>query len=96
MAEYDPNIIHEFAQDMYKQSKSVTVAYFFIGLFIGLLVMGTLGFLMTDSYDPIFISVGVIVGAFFGIGAGRARAFQLKLHAQLALCFCKIEENSRH
>ena len=94
MAEYDPKVIHEYAQRLYAQSKSVIPAYFFTGLFAGLVIFSGLSSILTYDFDFLIIAIGVMVGGVVGYGAGQSRSCELKLQAQIALCQTKIEQNT--
>jgi hypothetical protein len=88
MTEYDPTIIHKFADEMYRRADGIVITYTLIGAAIGLIgiaiPLGVLGALL-----------GAVVGGAIGYGIGNQKAFSLKLEAQVALCQVKIEENTR-
>ena len=95
MAQYDPKFIEQYAENLYKQAKTVTGAHFFIGILLGFLIFGSISNRLTGSLDFLIISIGVLIGGVFGFGSGQNKASSLKLEAQMALCQIKIEENSR-
>ena len=88
MATYDPKIINEFADRLYKRAQSIIINYSVIGLFLG----GMCGFITKEKIAMIiFALAGLIVGFLMG----REKAFTLKLQAQTALCQVQIEKNSQ-
>ena len=95
MVEYDSNVIHQFAQRLYAQSRATTMRQFFIGMLFGIIFFGALSDAMLGMYDALIVSIGAFIGAVMGYGSGQNRAFELKLQAQQALCQARIEENSR-
>ena len=93
--QYSPAIIQKFADKLYRRADSIVVSCTLFGIFFGgvggRLLSYPLG-LKDDSAPTIF---GVVFFGLFGLFIGRARAFQLRLQAQVALCQKKIEENTR-
>ena len=91
---YNPTIIEEFAQRLYKQAASIIFNSTLFGLLTGaiLLFLGATVAGMTQV--PVFALIGAIIGGFWGYIRGRERAFKLKLEAQVALCQVQIERNS--
>ncbi len=89
MVEYDPGIIQEFANELYRKARNLCFFYAFIfgavggialGLFVGTVWMAITGRIMAGA-----------LGYFYGLQKG----FLLKLQAQTALCQVRIEENTR-
>jgi hypothetical protein len=95
MVEYDEEIIKQYAQNLYAQSKTITMRHFFIGLFAGVIVFGGVCDALLSSYDGLIISMGAMVGGFMGYGSGQNRTMELRIQAQQALCQVKMEENTR-
>lgn len=93
---YDPAVIQEFAQRLYRQAAIVVFTSTVLGLLLGALILaigaGTAG-LKRDIGSLALL--GAAVGAAFGYVRGRERAFKLKLEAQTALCQVQIETNTR-
>lgn len=98
MIEYESKLIHEFAERLYKRAKDTEITYTVGGLVLGLLVGGFGDYLRFGStvikVDYLAVA-GVVAGAVLGYLAGVAKAFELRLQAQTALCQVKIEENTR-
>jgi hypothetical protein len=100
--EYDASIIQEFALQLYRRAKSIVITSTALGAIVGAVGGAFLGngALSNVNADPMVnIAVGAIFGALIvgamGLSAGRARAFALKLQAQVALCQTQIERNTR-
>ena len=95
MAEYDPTFVKEFASSLYKQAKTVVPGHFFIGVFLGMFIFGSISSVLLNTINFLIVSLGVLVGGVLGLGSGKYKASELRLQAQLALCQIKIEENTR-
>ena len=95
MADYDPEIIQEYATSLEKQAKSIVPAYFFIGIFLGLFLFDTISLFMTNTIDFLISAIGVLIGGVLGYGTGKYRALELRIQAQMTLCQMKIEQNTR-
>lgn len=93
MVEYDPKIIRDYAEGMYKQAQSIVTCYFFIGIFLAVIVFSHISDLLKGEFDFLIIAIGVFVGGVIGLFAGKNRAFEMKLNAQQALCQVAIQEN---
>ena len=95
MVEYDVKFIKEYAGSLYKQAKSIVPAHFFIGIFIGFFVFGTISYKLIGDLDFLIVACGILCGGVMGYGSGNNKAVELKLKAQQALCQIQIEENTR-
>jgi hypothetical protein len=93
--EFDPKFVKEYAGKLSDQSKSIIPAHFFIGLLIGLLIFAEISSMLMGTYDFLIMAIGVLIGAFMGLGSGYNKAAELRLRAQELLCQVKMEENSR-
>ena len=92
--QYDPTVIVTFADKLYAQAQTVIVLSIVIGgMFGGGMLAGFAESLKSDSVLP-FGLAGVVIGGLLGLVIGRARAFALKLQAQVALCQMQIEQNT--
>lgn len=92
MVQYDPNVIHQHAQQLYDRALSITIIY---GVGLGLLGLFGGAALGPDDLSAV---AAVLAGALFGglgVLIGRARGFELRLQAQMALCQVHIELNGR-
>jgi F0F1-type ATP synthase assembly protein I len=93
MIKYDPTIIQNFAEKMYKKASSIIAASALVGIIVG----AGLGIFIDESIGAgaIVPIIGAIVGGIIGFAIGQERAFVLKLQAQTALCQMQIEQNIR-
>jgi hypothetical protein len=94
MVQYDPTVIHKFAQRLYDRALLSTIAWA-IG---GVVIVGVAGKAMSVSLnvtDGSLTAVGAVVGLVIGFLIGSHRSFMLKLQAQQALCLLQIEMNTR-
>jgi hypothetical protein len=91
--EHDSSIIKTFADKRYRSAAWLEVKYALVFGIVGVMI---LLYLTPASSHFIPVScVGVIVGGLLGYNYGAQKAFSLRLQAQTALCFTKIEENTR-
>jgi hypothetical protein len=88
MAEYDPNIIRQFADEMYRRADSILGMYVVIGALIGLIAGWMLGGILGAM-------IGGGIAGWIGYTMGTQKAFALKLEAQVALCQVAIAENTQ-
>lgn len=101
MPEYNADIIVTFAGRLYREATTVIVTYTLAGVLLGgVLVFGAItgyGAMTGTRTDLGNIAplIGAVVGGLVGYARGAARAFDLKLRAQLALCQVEIERNTR-
>ncbi len=90
MVVYDPKVVEEYAERLYQQSRSIVTCHFFIGVFAGMLIFAKVADIMVCGFDPLIISIGVVIGAVMGYGSGQNRSAEMKLEAQLALCRVEV------
>lgn len=91
---YNPSIIRSFANELYKQSSIIVLQHTISGVIVG----SILGLIISSMLQIIVLPlavIGGIVGGFLGSILGNAKAFMLKLQAQLALCQVEIEKGIR-
>jgi hypothetical protein len=101
--DYDPSISQQYADQLYRQAKWIVFGTALRYGFITLLVLGILAAVAaslnpTNANPPalgIAVVVGLGIGIFAGIDAGKRKCFKLKLQAQQLLCQRKIELNTR-
>ncbi len=95
--QYDPKVIQEFAEKLYKEADSVVMAAAIRWGLIFCLIGGVLGlFLAKETSTGIIGAVlGAVAGGFLGSATAGTQAFLLRLQAQQALCQVKIEQNTR-
>jgi hypothetical protein len=93
MVAYDPNVIHQHAQRLYDRALGIIIIY---GVGFGLLGLfgGAVLGRGADFTPGLAIFAGPLLGV-LGVQAGRARGFELRLQAQMALCQVQIEFNGR-
>jgi len=95
MVDYDPKVIQEYADGLYRQAQSVVTCYFFIGIFASLIVFAKISDLLKGDFDFLIVAIGVFIGGVIGLFTGKNRAFEMKLRAQQALCQVKIQGNTQ-
>lgn len=94
--EYDPKVLQEFAEKLYSRAQSLAIGYalraFVLGGIVGALAM----YFVMRNLNPGagFLAFGIVAGV-LGYNAGWARAFELRLEAQRALCALQTEINTR-
>jgi hypothetical protein len=101
--EYDPEILHEYADALYKQAryivireaiKYVLIVFLLSGVVLaGISVMNHMDF--PNQGQEIVIVFLTFLAVVAGVDAGRRKAFSLKLGAQQLLCQRQIEQNTR-
>lgn len=91
MVAYDPTVVQEFANRLYREARSVQVVWPLLGFLAGFILVGS----MASRTDATAVLLVGGVGAILGYAASRSRAFVLRLEAQKALCQVRIEENTR-
>jgi len=90
MINYDPQVIYQFADALYRQANQIIISYALLG---GLVGLGA-GYYVNKSLG-LYAVLGAVIAGLIGYALGVQRAFVLKLQAQTALCQVKIEENTR-
>jgi len=96
MIEYDRRVIHEYAQRLYSQARTVAVLSTLLsggagGALAFAIIEGT-GMVGTQALAA--FAIGAVVGGLIGLLIGIELGFHTKVKAQLALCQAKIEENT--
>jgi hypothetical protein len=99
-AKYDPDILQQYADRLYKKANSIVVWDTIIGVLAGIAAAMILVRLEArgapEVSDPSMAPLGlVIVGIVLGYIVGSQRAFTLRLEAQRTLCQMQIEHNTR-
>jgi len=94
MASFDPSVIQEFAEALYRRAGTIAFFYAFLVAILG----GGLGFVAGQATSlgagPGALAM-LVLGALLGAALGREKAFALRLQAQTALCQVQIEKNTR-
>ncbi|MGC2520885.1 MAG: hypothetical protein WA373_17470 [Burkholderiales bacterium] len=92
---YNPEVIQEFAERLYRQARSIILSSTLLGIFGGAIV-GAIGVSLIHAQQHIGVAalIGALVVGFSGYLRGKERAFKLKLEAQVALCNVQIEKNT--
>ena len=96
MVNYDPTIIHQHASRLYSRADSLVILYGLMFAFFGLI--GSVMFVKVVDVGGIGLAgaaINALIFALIGAAFGRARGFELRLQAQIALCQVQIELNSR-
>lgn len=99
MVQYDPAVIKEFAERLYRRANGLAIGYairgFILTAAVGLLAFSLSGGRLSGA-EVIFIGgIAGVLGAGVGWSIGRERGFKLRLEAQQALCQLAIEANTR-
>ena len=94
MVEYDPNVIRQFANALYKRANTIVAVYLIIGIIIGFTI-GSLVGAANKNITSLGLLIGVFAGGSIGYVIGQDKAFFLRLQAQLVLCQVQIEMNTR-
>lgn len=94
-AEYDPAIIQQFADNLYKKAQKIITEFTISGMLISA-VLGMFLYFSPLKNSIIIWVVAIPLPSFVGYTIGSQLAFSLKLKAQIALCMMQIEENTRY
>jgi hypothetical protein len=99
--EYDPQVLQEYADELFKQARYIVIRsalkYGIIMLlfsFLGCFVMARLVGPEVSDTIPAIVIFTTLIGIAAGVDAGRREAFHLKLQAQELLCQRQIERNT--
>jgi uncharacterized membrane protein len=105
VANYDDNILQQYADDLYRQAKGIIIrtaaryglAVFLVSAILSMVIATLQKQISTDAANSgvILVLFLTLVGIAVGVDAGRRKAFQLKLEAQQILCQRQIEINTR-
>ena len=94
--EYDPAVLQDFAERLYKQARSIAVTSairaFILGGIVGAIVLQFVH--QATSSIVAFIGFGTVAGI-LSFSSGWEKSFQLRLEAQRALCALQTEVNTR-
>src|SRR5258708_4093055 len=99
-AAYNPEVLQQFADSLYRRATRIVFFYGFLGLVIGLIAGGIIAGMARDNAgltglnSPGFVVGMVLLGTLAGVFLGREKAFSLKLEAQRTLCQMRIERNT--
>jgi hypothetical protein len=88
MINYDGELLHQYAERLHRTAAGTVLMYVAGGLMTGT----SIGLVSRDLRTT---AIAALLVGVIGYIVGRARAFQLKLEAQLALCQVQIEKNTR-
>lgn len=91
--QYDPQVIAQHAEALYRRASRIVLTYGVVGFLVGAAVLGAVA--SQRSVGGVMVLVGGLVGALMGVSIGRSRAFVYQLQAQQALCQVAIELNTR-
>jgi hypothetical protein len=96
MVQYDPRIVQTFAEKLYARARSIVFAWTLLLGLLGIAGGVVLGAVTANPLITLALAVlFCIVCATLGFMIGNARAFVLRLQAQVALCQVCIEYNTR-
>ena len=91
--DYNPEILRDYAARLYARATLVTIAYCLGGVLL-VVVLGTLALAARGGVSGGELLFLALIGGALGVMAGAARAFRLKLEAQLVLCQVQIAQSS--
>jgi hypothetical protein len=97
---YDPRVIEQFADKLYRKASSFVAGSIVIGGALGALFGGvpltSLGssWPIPSAFGFATLLVGALCGAVVGYVIGDTRSFGYRLQAQAALCQLQIERNT--
>ncbi|RME70530.1 MAG: hypothetical protein D6776_11555 [Planctomycetota bacterium] len=100
MVEYDPRVLREYAEGLYRRARRLAWSYGFLGLLLGVLayVLLATGSLLlqqrpTNAEPSPALLVLALIGLWIGYSIGYAKGAALRLEAQRALCQVQIERH---
>jgi hypothetical protein len=98
---YDPQILQDYADDLYKQARYIVIRtalkyglIVFLVSILGCFIMARLAGPEVSDAIPAIVIFLTLMGVVAGVDAGRREAFSLKLQAQELLCQRQIERNT--
>src|SRR5262245_41900691 len=100
MAEFDPSIIHRYAERLYRKAASVVVgsviAGGLFGALIGAVPLTTLGssWPIPSTFSYALVLAGALAGGLIGHVVGSNRALGIRFQAQLVLHQLQLERNT--
>lgn len=92
--EYNPDLLHKLAGQLYRQALSVEVTQTLLGFLLGAGVAFSVLASMMRDVGLVEVMVGGLVGALLGLSLARPKAFALRVQAQSLLCQVQIEKNT--
>jgi len=102
---YDENVLQQYADDLYRQAKWITVwsavryglVVFLVSFLISMAVASSQKDVSTDAANSgvMLVLFLTLIGIAVGVDAGRRKTFMLKLQAQQLLCQRQTEINTR-
>jgi len=95
-AEYDPEVIQEFADKLYAKAGTITLKATVLYGVCGAIAGSLAGHLakLPDS-TTVMPVVGAVFAGWIGYSIGSTKSFSLRLQAQIALCQMQIERNTQ-
>ena len=97
---YDPQVIEQFAENLYRKASSFVVSSIIMGAALGA-AFGAVPLTSLGEAWPVpalfgfaTLMIGAIFGAAIGYVVGDTRSFGYKLQAQSALCQLQTERNT--
>ena len=93
---FDPRVVQEFADRLYRQADLMALSSAIVGSLIGITLGAVSASLIHQTtHMTMVLLAGALICGLLGYVRGRERGFSLKLNAQQALCQIHIERNSR-
>ncbi len=99
MAVYNPKVIQKLADKLYHKAHFIIFGWTIFGVMLGILAGRIFAVKFSLDFDVqanlVIMAVGGFIVGAIGLAIGISRSFMIRLHAQLALCYKQIEENTR-
>ena len=101
MAQYDANVLQEYADLLYRKADWIVIKFGAGGAVVGSILglgledLSPLRTLSGASLGGATMAICAIVGALIGVAVGRKRSLEYRLLAQTSLCQMRIEYNTR-
>ncbi len=97
---FDPSVIEQYAEQLYRKADSVRVGSAVVGAILGV-AFGAAPLSPVGEFLPVPSAFGVatvllggLVGGFIGYVVGDGRAFRIRLQAQMVLFQVQLERNT--
>lgn len=97
MSEYDPTVLQQCADLLYRKARWITLCCVLAGGVIGGTVAVGLGKFAPRPYTSDFVTIALFtgLGALVGAVIGQKQRFSYRTEAQRVLCQVQIERNTR-
>lgn len=93
-AQYDPRILLEYSNELYRQAAGIVWTAAVWGVLVGGGIFAGFDLMRSGTFGPIAL-VPALIGGMVGYRIGQGKAFRLRLEAQRTLLQLQIEFNTR-